>query len=112
MSTPYLGPGVESFLRKAGLLDLLEYIHEHAANTSHEEGNRRWHHLILDVKGDAILKVYDTATGERSKPEELAPNPDEFVAWDECPNCDEAGNNSCPVCRGRGGIRVVRKLKT
>lgn len=100
------GPGVEKFLERRGLTDKIgEYV-ERAARCTRTEGNRRFHHWVFETQGDLLARVTDLTTGDASTSRPL--QSDEFLVYEECPDCQGSG---CKQCGNLGDIRVVRKLK-
>ena len=101
-----LGPGVQRFLEINNLTGRIgEYV-ERSARCTLPEGNRRFHYWVFDIQGDLLARVTDLTTGHSSTPRALGS--DEFMAYEECPDC---GGEGCKQCGNLGDIRVVRKLK-
>jgi hypothetical protein len=95
--------GMEDQLRKLGLLDQIDHVLRVSAPVTHEKGNRRYHHLILDVQGDTILAIFDV---RRASKLPSKANPGTFIAWDPCEACVDG---SCGKCV-KGYLKVERKL--
>lgn len=95
---------VEDFLRGEGLFGRVEEIVRQSARVTHPNGNRRYHHYVLNVsetgKSTVLCDVTDTrklgGTG----------GPEEFVAFEDHEACGGKGCGDCDL----GTIQVLRRM--
>jgi hypothetical protein len=115
MSNLVLASGVKESLNRFGLSEKVTDILGKAAIVSHPQGNRRYHNWVFNLVGNTLVSVSDirlkapVSPGGRqkvsNKPPKNSSNKPVFVVWEECPECE---GPQCPVCGGRGEVKVTR----
>lgn len=79
--------------------DELEHMIQHAAPTTNERGNRRFHHWLFAINPiGAVLNM-----SYMEVPVQYHQGTTDMEAYDECPNCEGHG---CKACGWTGEVHV------